>query len=261
MPRFAANISLLYPELPLVERIDAAARDGFAAVEVQSPYQMAANELRRATDAARVQLVLMNAPVGDFAGGERGLAALPGHEDEFDASIERALDYARTAGAPRIHVMAGTPSTDVPHAEATAAYERNIARASAAFTRHGIVAMIEPINTHDFPGYFLNRLPLAVATIERLAAPRPELQFDFYHLQILHGDLIRHLRQHFSLVGHVQIAGVPDRNEPDTGEVNYAAIFRELDRLGYGGWVGCEYRPADPLPGGTSAGLGWLRRL
>jgi 2-dehydrotetronate isomerase len=261
MPRFAANISLLYPELAMVDRIGAAARDGFAAIEVQSPYQVEAAEFRRAAEAAQAQLVLMNAPVGDFAGGERGLAALPGHEKEFDASIERAIDYARATGAPRVHVMAGVPGAEVLHAEALAVYERNIAHACERFAPHGIMTMIEPINPHDFPGYFLNRLPLAVATIERLAAPELALQFDFYHLQIIHGDLLRHLRRHFSVIGHVQIAGVPDRNEPDTGEVNYAAVFSELDRLNYSGWVGCEYRPADPSPGGTSAGLGWLRRL
>lgn len=261
MPRFAANISLLYPEYPLLERIGAAARDGFAAIEVQSPYAADAADFRRALDEARVALALINAPVGDFTGGERGLAALPGHEDAFDASVGRALDYARATGAPRVHVMAGTPGPDVPHADALAVYERNLGQACAAFAPFGIRVTIEPINPHDIPGYFLNRLPLAISVIERLPVPGPLLQFDFYHLQILQGDLIRHLRQHFALVGHVQIAGVPDRNEPDTGEINYGEIFRELDRLRYSGWVGCEYRPANKEPGGTSAGLGWLRRL
>jgi hydroxypyruvate isomerase len=261
MPRFAANVSLLYPEYSLVDRIGAAARDGFAAVEVQSPYGIEAREFRRALDDARVSSALINAPVGDFVGGERGLAALPGHEAAFDASIERALDYARAIGVPRVHVMAGTPGAEVPHADALAAYERNIGQACALFAPHGIRATIEPINSVDVPGYFMNRLALAVATIERLPAPGPLLQFDVYHLQIMQGDLLRQLRQHFPLIGHVQIAGVPDRNEPDTGEVNYVSIFRELDRLGYSGWVGCEYRPADGAPGGTSTGLGWLRRL
>lgn len=261
MPRFAANISLLYPEHALVERIEAAARDGFAAVEVQFPYAVEATEFRRATDAAKVVAVLINAPVGDFAGGERGLAALPGHEAEFDASIERALDYARTTGAPRVHVMAGTPGAGVSHAEAVSTYERNMARACARLAPHGVTVMMEPLNSHDVPGYFMNGLPLAQSTLEHLATPGLALQFDIYHLQILHGDLIRHLRRHFGWIGHVQVAGVPDRNEPDIGEVNSVAVFRELDRLGYAGWVGCEYRPADPRPGGTSAGLGWLRRL
>ncbi len=261
MPRFAANVSTLYPEHEMLDRIGAAARDGFAAVEVQGPYGVDAKEFRRALDESAVQLVLMNAAVGDFPGGEKGLAALPGQESAFKASIERTLDYARTAGAPRVHVMAGTPGPEVPHAEALAAYESNLALACAMFQPHGIAVSIEPINPRDIPGYFLNRLPLAVEIIGRLTDPAPALQFDFYHLQIIHGDLVRHFRQHLALIGHVQIAGVPERHEPDSGEVNYAYILRELDRLRYAGWVGCEYRPAATGPGGTSAGLGWLRRL
>jgi 2-dehydrotetronate isomerase len=261
MPRFAANVSTLYPEHQMIDRIGAAARDGFAAVEVQGPYLVDANEFRRAIDDAGVQLILMNAAVGDFPGGEKGLAALPGHERAFEASIQRTLDYARTVGAPRVHVMAGTPGPEVPHADALAAYERNLAYAGETFRPHGIAVTIEPINPRDIPGYFLNRLPLAIEIIGRLTDPQPALQFDFYHLQIIQGDLVRHFEQCSGMVGHVQIAGVPERHEPDSGEVNYAYVFRELDRLRYTGWVGCEYRPAVAGPGGTSAGLGWLRRL
>jgi 2-dehydrotetronate isomerase len=261
MPRFAANVSTLYPEHGMIDRIGAAARDGFAAVEVQGPYLVDASEFRRALDDAGVQLVLMNAAVGDFPGSERGLAALPGQERAFEASIQRTLDYARTVGAPRVHVMAGTPGPEVPHADALAAYERNLAHAGAMLRPHGIAVTIEPINPRDIPGYFLNRLPLAIEIIGRLTDPQPTLQFDFYHLQIIQGDLVRHFEQCSGVVGHVQIAGVPERNEPDRGEVNYAYVFRELDRLRYAGWVGCEYRPAVAGPGGTSAGLGWLRRL
>jgi hydroxypyruvate isomerase len=257
MPRFAANISLLYPEHKLLDRIAAAARDGFAAVEVQFPYEVNAAEFRRALDDARTQLVLLNVPVGEGAGA-RGFAALPGLESEFDRSIERAIDYARVAGASRIHVMSGIPGADVPHAESLAAYEANLARAVAAMAPHGLTPVIEPINPYDIPGYFMNRLPLALSVIERLENALM-LLFDVYHLQILQGDLIRHLRQHIPRVGHVQIAGAPARNEPDRGEVNFPVIFRELDALRYPGWVGCEYRPANPGPGGTSAGLGWLR--
>ncbi len=183
MPRFAANVSTLYPEHQMIDRIGAAARDGFAAVEVQGPYLVDANEFRRAIDDAGVQLVLMNAAVGDFPGSEKGLAALPGHERAFEASIQRTLDYARTVGAPRVHVMAGTPGPEVPHADALAAYERNLAHAGETFRPHGIAVTIEPINPRDIPGYFLNRLPLAIEIIGRLTDPQPALQFDFYHLQ------------------------------------------------------------------------------
>jgi len=261
MPRFAANVSLMYPEHPLPDRIGAAARDGFAAVEVQAPYAVPAAEFRRGLADARCEAVLMNAPVGDFDGGERGIAALPGREQAFDAAAERALDYARTIGAPRIHVLAGSPPPEVSHDDALAAYRRNIGRAAALFGRHGIALMIEPLNRCDVPGYFLHTLPLAVALIEAMPAPAPRLQFDFYHLQIIGGDLLRSLQASFAHIGHVQIAGVPQRNEPDTGELNHVALLRALDRLGYAGWVGCEYRPARSGPGATSAGLGWLRRL
>jgi hydroxypyruvate isomerase len=241
--------------------VGAAARDGFAAVEVQGPYAVEASALRAALREARVQLVLMNAPnapPGNSAGSERGLAALPGREREFDLSIEQALDYARTVGAPRVHVMAGVPP-DADASEVRSVYERNIIRACDVCDRHGIEVMIEPINRRDVPGYYLSSLPMALEVIDRLKC-RPRLQFDFYHLQIIQGDLIRSFERCCDRVGHVQIAGVPDRQEPDRGEVHYGAVFRTLDRL-YGGWVGCEYRPSESRPGGTSAGLGWMRRL
>jgi 2-dehydrotetronate isomerase len=261
MPRFAANISTLYPEHPLLERIGAAARDGFAAVEVQSPYAVRATEARRALAEARAQLVLMNAPQGDMDSGERGLAALPGREADFEASIAEAVDYARAVAAPRVHVMAGKPSPQTDATEAGRVFERNLQHACAAFAPHGIRVMIEPINTRDMPGYFLTTPEQAEAIIALVGATGPALQFDVYHAQIMVGDVSRRIERLFPRIGHVQVAGVPERHEPDSGEVNYPAVFRLLDRLGYAGWVGCEYRPArGASPGGTSAGLGWLRR-
>jgi hydroxypyruvate isomerase len=261
VPRFAANISTLYPEFPLLERVGAAARDGFAAVEVQAPYAVAASELRRSIVDAGVQLVLMNAPPGDASAGECGLAALPGREAAFETSIELALDYAQTAGAPRVHVMAGAPPPEADGDAVTAAYLRNLRYACDRFAPQGIQVTIEPINLRDMPGYFLTRPEQAAALIEGVGAPNLALQFDLYHAQIMVGDLARRLDLHFALIGHVQVAGVPGRHEPDVGEVNFPYLFRVLDRLGYAGWVGCEYRPARGTePGGTSAGLGWLRR-
>lgn len=262
MPRFAANISTLYQEHALLDRIGAAARDGFAGIEVQSPYAAPAAELARALRDARAELVLMNAPQGDMEAGERGLAALPGREGEFEASIEHAVAYARTVGAPRVHVMAGKPPAGTDAAAATAVFVRNLQHACAAFAPHGVRVLIEPINTRDMPGYFLSTPEQASRVIARVAASNLALQFDVYHAQIMVGDLTRNIERYFPLIGHVQIAGVPERHEPDTGEVNYPAIFRLLDRLGYPGWIGCEYRPARGAdPGGTSAGLGWLRRV
>jgi hydroxypyruvate isomerase len=262
MPRFAANISTLYPEHPLLDRAAAAARDGFAAIEVQSPYALAAGEFGRALRDARVDLALMNAPQGNMEAGDRGLAALPGREDEFDASLPQAVDYARTVGAPRVHVMAGMPRPGTDAAVAEAVYVRNLHKACAALAPHGIAVTIEPINVRDMPGYFLTTPEQAAAIIARVGASNLGLQFDVYHAQIMVGDVSTRLERHFALIGHVQIAGVPERHEPDTGEINYPAVFRRLDRLGYRGWIGCEYRPArGTTPGGTSAGLGWLRRV
>jgi hydroxypyruvate isomerase len=261
MPRFAANISTLYQEHSLLDRIGAAARDGFAAVEVQSPYSVAAAELDRSVREARVGLVLMNAPQGNMDAGERGLAALPGREGDFEASIAEAVDYAITVRAPRVHVMAGKPPAAAPSAEAEDVFVRNIRHACSAFAPHGIRVMVEPINTRDMPGYFLTTPEQAARIIARVGAPNLALQFDLYHAQIMVGDLARRLRQYFPLIGHVQIAGVPERHEPDTGEINYPYLFGLLDRLGYAGWVGCEYRTARGVePGGTTSGLGWLRR-
>ncbi len=261
MPRFAANISTLYPEHPLLDRVAAAARDGFAAIEVQSPYAAKAAELRRALAEARTRLVLMNAPQGNMDAGERGLAALPGRESDFEASIAEAVDYARAVAAPRVHVMAGKPAAGTNSADAGRTFVRNLQHACAAFAPHGIGVMIEPINTRDMPGYFLTTPEQGEAIIERVGAANLALQFDVYHAQIMVGDVSRRIERLFPRIGHVQIAGVPERHEPDTGEVNYPAVFRLLDRLGYAGWVGCEYRPArGASPGGTSAGLGWLRR-
>lgn len=262
MPRFAANLSTLYPEHALLDRAAAAARDGFAAVEVQSPYAVEAAEFRRALDDARVQLVLMNAPQGDDDAGERGLAALPGRERDFEASIAQALDYARAVGAPRLHVMAGRPPADAQADECLRVYLRNLAYACEALRPYGIAVTIEPINTRDMPGYYLNRLQQGADVIAALHKVNLGLQFDFYHVQITEGDLACHIERYFPLVAHVQIAGVPERHEPDLGEIHYPYLFRLLDRLGYAGWVGCEYRPArGSAPGGTSAGLGWLRRV
>jgi hydroxypyruvate isomerase len=260
MPRFAANISTLYPEHAMVDRVGAAARDGFAAVEVQAPYEVPAAELRRALREANAALVLMNAPAGEAARGDRGLAALPGREADFEASLAEAADYARTTAAPRVHVLAGTPAPEAWD-EAEAVFVRNLRRACEVLGGHGIRVMVEPINPRDMPGYFLTSAEQAASLIARVARSGLALQFDFYHAQIVRGDLAARLDRHFALIGHVQIAGVPQRHEPDLGEVHYPALFRQLDRLGYRGWVGCEYRPARGTePGGTSAGLGWLRR-
>jgi hydroxypyruvate isomerase len=255
MPRFAANLSMLYPQHEFLDRFAAAAADGFAAVEYLFPYDFSAQEIQqRLSDNGLVQ-ALFNAPPGDWAAGERGIASLPGREEEFRSGIARALEYAAVLGNDRIHVMAGLlPSEDLRERH-HAVYVQNLAYAAEQAAKAGITILIEPINTRDMPGFFLNRQDQAQAICKEVGAANLKVQFDFYHCQIVEGDVISKLRRDFAGVGHIQIAGVPDRHEPNLGELNYAWLFDEIDRLGYTGWIGCEYRPK----GDTSEGLQWLR--
>jgi hydroxypyruvate isomerase len=248
MPRFAANLSTMFTERPFMARFDAAAAAGFEAVEFLFPYGHPAAEIRGALDRNGLELALFNAPSGNWEAGERGLAALAGREAEFRDSIARALDYAAVLRPGRIHVMAGIAQGP----EARAVYLDNLARAAAG--AQGLC--IEPINSRDMPGYHLSTSTDAVAVLDAVGVGNLGLQFDLYHAQIMEGDLTRRLEVLMPRIVHIQIAGVPDRHEPDCGEVNYPHLFGVLDRLGYEGYVGCEYRPA----GGTEDGLGWFRR-
>ncbi len=255
MPRFAANLSMMYTEHPFLERFAAAARDGFRAVEYLFPYDFAADELKaRLADAGLVQ-ALFNAPPGDWAAGERGIASLPGREDEFRRGIDTALDYARVLGNHKLHVMAGLLPAGADRARHREVYLRNLAHAAEAARAAGVLVVIEPINTRDMPGYFLTRQDDAQAICREVGAPNLQVQFDCYHCQIVEGDIAMKLKRDFAGIGHIQIAGVPERHEPDLGELNYPYLFELIDALGYDGWIGCEYRPK----AGTSEGLGWLR--
>ncbi|MGS1047789.1 2-oxo-tetronate isomerase [Burkholderia glumae] len=255
MPRFAANLSMMYQEHPFLERFAAAARDGFRAVEYLFPYAFPAAELKARLDGAGLVQALFNAPPGDWAAGERGIAALPGREDEFRRAVETALDYARVIGNDKLHVMAGLVAADADRARHRDVYLRNLAYAAQAARGAGLQVLIEPINPRDMPGYFLNRQDDAQAICREVGAPNLRVQFDCYHCQIVEGDLAKKLERDFAGIGHIQVAGVPERHEPDLGELNYPYLFALLDRLGYDGWIGCEYRPK----AGTSDGLGWLR--
>ncbi|NRF83036.1 hydroxypyruvate isomerase family protein [Burkholderia gladioli] len=255
MPRFAANLSMMYTEHPFLERFSAAARDGFRAVEYLFPYDFAADELKaRLADAGLVQ-ALFNAPPGDWAAGERGFASLPGREDEFRRAFDTALDYARVLGNDKLHVMAGLLPAGADRARHREVYLRNLAHAAEAARAAGVLVVIEPINTRDMPGYFLNRQDDAQAICREVGAPNLRVQFDCYHCQIVEGDIAMKLKRDFAGIGHIQVAGVPERHEPDLGELNYPYLFELIDTLGYDGWIGCEYRPK----AGTSEGLGWLR--
>ncbi len=255
MPRLAANLDWLYTEHAPLERYAAAARDGFRAVESLFPYGHRAAELRARLDAHGLEQALVNAPPGDRSRGERGLAALPGREDDFRRSIDQALAYAEVLGHRRVHVLAGLAVAGEDRARQRAAYVRNLAWAAEAARALGVTVLVEPINPRDIPGYFLNRQDEAHAVVAEVGAPNLAVQMDLYHCQVVEGDLAVKLRRYLGGVGHVQIAGVPGRHEPDVGEVNYGYLLALLDELGYAGWVGCEYRPA----AGTSEGLGWAR--
>jgi hydroxypyruvate isomerase len=262
MPQFAANLSMLYPELDFLDRFEAAAKDGFKAVEYLFPYAFEAREIAARLKANGLQQVLFNAPPGDWDGGERGLACLPGREAEFRAGIGKALDYAAALNCPRIHVMAGLLPLGVEHETLHPTYVNQLRWAAQEAARQGVNVLIEPINTRDIPRFFLNRQDHAHKVVADVGASNLKVQMDLYHCQIVEGDLAMKLRHYLPTgnVGHIQIAGVPQRHEPDVGELNYPYLFSVLDELGYAGWVGCEYRPrAGMQPGGTSAGLGWLK--
>jgi hydroxypyruvate isomerase len=258
MPRFAANLSMMYVEHPFLDRFAAAAADGFEAVEYLFPYEWPADTLAATLQRHRLRQVLFNAPPGDFAAGERGLASLPGREAEFRSGLDRALEYAAALACPRVHLMAGLLPAGTSRASLRPTYLKNLEWAAKKAGDAGVDVLIEPINTRDIPGYFLNRQDEAHAVLADIGAPRLKVQMDLYHCQIVEGDVAMKLRSYLPTgqVGHLQIAGVPDRHEPDAGEVNYPYLFEVIDSLDWDGWIGCEYRPA----AGTSAGLGWLRR-
>ncbi|WP_316149339.1 2-oxo-tetronate isomerase [Cupriavidus sp. BIC8F] len=255
MPRFAANLSMMYNEHAFLDRFAAAAADGFRAVEYLFPYEHAATDLRARLDANGLTQALFNAPPGDWAAGERGLAALPGREAEFRDAVGRALEYAGVIGNDRVHVMAGLVPANADRPRHRAAYLENVAFAAKAAAAQGITIVLEPINTRDMPGYFLNRQDDAQAICKEIGAANLKVQFDCYHCQIVEGDIAMKLKRDMSGIGHIQIAGVPERHEPDLGELNYPYLFEVIDGLGYEGWIGCEYRPR----AGTSEGLGWLK--
>jgi hydroxypyruvate isomerase len=252
MPKFAANLTLLFTEWDFLDRFAAAADHGFQAVEVQFPYAHPPEAIARRLEAARLPLVLLNAPPGEDEAGERGLAALPDRASDFRISIAEARIYAQASGTRKVHVMAGLARPD--DANARAAYLDALRFALAELPECDV--LIEPLNGRDAPGYFLNSFDQAAGIIAEIGSPRLKLQYDFYHRQILHGDVLTSLGALLPVIGHVQIASVPGRHEPLTGELDDARIFERLDALGYAGFVGCEYRPAR----GTTAGLSWLDR-
>jgi len=257
MPRFAANLSMMFNEVPFLDRFAAARKAGFEGVEFLFPYEYPAAELRARLTGEGLTQALFNMPPGDWANGERGMASLPGRQAEFREAVKRALDYAVALDCRLIHCMAGIPSADVPHATAAALYAANLAWAAEQASPAGIRIAIEPINHRDMPGYHLNTQAQGAAVVQAIGTDRLGLQFDVYHVQITEGDITKRMEKHMPVIAHIQIADVPARNEPGTGEIGWRYVFRRMDELGYQGWVGCEYRPA----GDTVAGLGWIKQF
>ena len=252
MPRLAANLSLLFTEHPFLERFAAAAAAGFRYVEYQFPYAWRPDEVADAARRAGVAVVLHNLPAGDMAAGERGIACLPGREAEFRAGVEQAIGYAKAAGCPRLNCLAGLAGADCAHFATLVANVRYAARRLAEV---GVALVLEPINTRTVPGFFLTGTRQAIDVLDAAGEGNAALQYDVFHMQIMEGDLAATLERLLARIGHIQIADVPARNEPGTGEINFPFLLAHLDALRYGGWVGCEYNPR----GDTVEGLRWAR--
>jgi len=254
MPRFAANLSMLFTEVPLLQRFERAARAGFACVELQFPYEAPAAALREQLQAHRLKMVLHNLPGGDWAAGDRGIACDPARVDEFRSGVLRAVEYASTLGVPQLNCLAGKAPAGVDEATLRSTFVANLRHAAAALKASGLKLLIEPINNYDVPGFWLNNTQKAIDVLDEVGADNAFVQYDIYHAQRYEGELAATLTKHLARIAHIQVADNPGRNEPGTGEIHYPFLFAHLDRIGYRGWIGCEYKPA----AATEAGLGWL---
>jgi 2-dehydrotetronate isomerase len=252
--RFCANISMLFTEVSFADRIGAAAKAGFSAVECQFPYEVPARDLRKRLDEAGLIMTGINAPPGEA--GEFGFAALPTRQQDFRESLARALDYAHVLGAKSVHCLSGVLN-GVPLEDARHCFIDNMAFACEEAERANVTLLVEPLNSYDRPDYFLTGSDMAADLIGHINRPELKIMFDIYHVQILEGDLLRRIGRHWPLIGHFQLASVPRRHEPDEGEINYAAILKEIAARGWQGWIGCEYRPRTS----TTAGLGWIEKI
>ncbi len=257
MPKFAANLTMLFTELPFLDRFEAAARAGFKAVEFLFPYAYDPHELRRRLDANGLQLVLHNLPSGDWDAGERGIACHPDRTEEFRAGVARGIEYARVLGVKQLNCLAGKAPAGVSEALLRQTLVDNLRHASAQLRPAGLQLLVEPINTFDIPGFYVNRTQQAIEILDEVGADNAFVQYDIYHAQRMEGELAATMQQHLGRIGHMQLADNPGRHEPGTGEINYAFLFTHLDRIGYDGWIGCEYKPATT----TEAGLGWIQPL
>jgi hydroxypyruvate isomerase len=254
MPKFAANLTMLFNEVPFLERFAAAAAAGFDAVEFLFPYDYDKAALADLLKRHGLKLILHNLPAGDWGRGERGIACHPDRVAEFREGVARAIDYATALGCPKVNCLAGIAPKGVSAETAKETLIENLRYAAPRLAEAGLGLLLEPVNSKDIPGFFIDRTQPALDVIAAVAAPNLKLQFDIYHAQVMEGDIARTIEREFARIGHLQLADNPGRHEPGTGEINFAYLFRRIDELGYSGWIGCEYKPR----GTTQAGLSWL---
>ncbi|WP_160152649.1 hydroxypyruvate isomerase [Microbulbifer sp. ALW1] len=254
MPKFTANLSMLFTEVDFLDRFKAAADAGFKGVEYLFPYDYSAQEIKQRLDENGLTQVLHNLPAGDWAAGERGIACHPDRVDEFRAGVAKAIEYATALGCKQVNCLAGIVPAGVSKEEARQTFIQNLRFAADNLGAAGILLIAEPINTRDIPGFFLNRTEQALEIFDEVGSHNLKLQYDIYHMQIMEGDLAPTIEKHIDSIAHVQLADNPGRHEPGTGEINYPFLFQHLDKLGYQGWIGCEYKPKTT----TLEGLGWL---
>jgi hydroxypyruvate isomerase len=257
MPKFSANLSMLFTEAPFLDRFGLAAKAGFEAVEFLFPYAFSAQDIKQQLDAHGLKLVLHNLPAGDWEAGERGIACLPDRIDEFRSGVARAIEYATTLGVPQLNCLAGKAPIGADDAVLRKTFVANLRFAAAELKKAGLKQLIEPINTYDIPAFYLNRTAQAIGILDEVGADNAFVQYDIYHAQRMEGELAATMQRHLARIGHIQLADNPGRNEPGSGEINYPFLFAHLDRIGYRGWIGCEYKPATT----TEAGLGWRQKL
>lgn len=257
MPRFAANLTMLFNEVPFLDRFEKAAAAGFEAVEFLFPYAYPTEEIASRLSTHRLKLVLHNLPAGNWEAGERGIACHPDRVDEFRKGVTTAVEVAKALGVPQLNCLAGKAPAGVAAETLRLTFVENLRYAAAALHDSGLRLLIEPINTFDIPGFYLNRTAQALQILDEVGADNAFIQHDIYHMQRMEGELAATIERHLDRIGHMQLADNPGRNEPGTGEINYAFLFRFLDRIGYDGWIGCEYKPATT----TEAGLGWRTAL
>lgn len=257
MPKFAANLTMLFNEVPFLERFAAAKAAGFEAVEYLFPYAYDKNELAALLKTHGLKQVLHNLPAGNWDAGERGIACHPDRVEEFRAGVDQAIEYAKALGCPQVNCLAGKVPAGVTREQAHATFVANLKFAADKLKAAGLKLLIEPINSYDIPGFFLNYTAQAAAILDEVGSDNLYIQYDLYHAQRMEGELAATVQKHLARIAHVQLADNPGRNEPGTGEMNYPFLFRHLDAIGYSGWIGCEYKPKT----GTVEGLGWLKTL